>query len=422
MQEAARTGDFAQTRGKMYRNKIKISYDENRAIFTADYHRKNTSFDVFARECNGLILEMNTWKPLMVPPRGLRANIDTVTGNKFVQQHLYDIYRAEDGTCFNMYYYGENWVISTARGYAMNDVSWGGKTYQQLVEECLAHVNLTWDQFTEQLVTTRCYSFGFKHKDFHKFQEGQSTPINRMWFIQSVDLDEQSDRYLWSSNASPCVEIPNQKVYTTTITNLKELYTLAARAYDAFCNSGDVCYGFILRSKDHNITGNSSDLFIESSLMSTIRKLWYDNTIVSACRANQWDKDIAVTLNAYLSDRWHEKFNVLFPQEAQRFASFTAGLQQIAACMCNSADQSDIDDRVTTVARVLLQKFTAHVSYDTSGKSDEERQKIYYQYCVHPAHFDVLLQLFNGAQWELSAQRGMPSITWCLFIVNFFAY
>lgn len=391
--------DFDDARKALYKMGIKMSYGTDKAIFTSTFSQKNTLSNVYVQECNGLILERGTWRPLMVPPRSLRSAIDTVASNKFMYQKLYHVYKAEDGTCFNMYWHNNKWNISTARGYEMNNVQWGKKTYQTIVDECLSIHGMTWETFTSKLDKNTCYSLGFKHPDFHKFVT-KSHSTHKLWFIQSIILDPNSERYLWASDNSPVEEIKGQEYYTGTVDSLKDLYALATQSMDKFLSHGDVCYGFILRSSNIEITGAHSDLFVESALMRTIRQIWYDNNMINKCRQNNWDKDLAICLNAFLTNKLHQTFNIMFPSEALKFEQFSNVISSVTHKMSTLASNQDCDNteptnKINKVALHLLALFNKHVKYDTANKTQETLHKTFHEFAIHPSNLEIFIGLFD---------------------------
>ena len=404
----ATADDFEKARNAIYKLGIKSSYDPNRMIFSTLHTHKNNLANSYAQECNGLILETGSWRPLMIPPRSLRFNINTNASNKFLHKGLYHVYQAEDGTCINMYFYMGKWCISTARGYEMNDLKWESKTYQELVSECLSEIGLTWESFTEQLDQTRCYSFGFKHVDFHRFQ-----PANRMWFIQSVDLDENSDKYMCSNDISPINDINPQVTYDKPIASLKDLYRLATNALETFVTSqlDDAveapvpCFGFILRSVNNDLTGAHSDLFIESSLMRQIRQIWYDNGMHKDCIANGWSKEDAVTLHAYLNSNIYENFMHLYPQYQERFTYYNQIIQQVVRSIVGLEIVTDnlvftgytapSADLIKTTANNMREHFDSTVNYNHENQSTEQKSKVFTEFVVHPESLDLIMPLIT---------------------------
>lgn len=399
----ATVSDFETARNAIYKLGIKSSYDTNRMIFSTLHTHKNKLSSAYAQECNGLILELGSWRPLVVPPRSLRFNINTNLSNKFLHRGLYNIYNAEDGTCINLYYYNNKWCISTARGYEMNDLKWESKTYQELITECLATINLTFETFTAALDTNHCYSFGFKHKDFHRF-----IPVNRMWFIQSVNLDAESDSYMTVSYTTPVEAIVNQTLHIGDVSALKDLYRIAANSLDTYIENKDLppCFGFILRSVNTDVTGAHSDLFIESSLMRQIRQIWYGNQMNKECVSNQWSKEIAVTLNAYLDGNMHENFLHLFPQYQDNFNYYNILIQVLVTQMLDVNAAPDLSKLkaigatanpglISSMASNMLDNFNTNMQYDLSGKTIEEKTRVLTEFMTHPYSLNILMVVIS---------------------------
>lgn len=398
LENKATADNFTNARSALYNLGIKTSYDNNRMIFSTLHTQKNQLSSTYAQECNGLILSMDDWHPLMVPPRSLKFNINNDVSNTFLHQGLYHIYKVSDGTCFNMYYYQDRWVISTAKGYDMNTVSWdaNGPTYQELITECLSKYNLTWDTFTSVLNKQRCYSFGFKHPNFHRFYEKEGLPIYRVWFIQSVDLDPQSNQYLWSNDTSPIECIPPQEAYLSQVSNLKDLYKQCGDALDNYLNNGTVLYGFILRSVNFEITKFDSDLFIESSLMREIRKTWYENKMIDECHRFKWNKEHAIILNAYLSDNLYEIFSQLFPQYKAKFVECSELVKRVVIECIRQINSETVQDNLTNLQKTamkLLTWFKNNVNFDIRFKTDEQKMRILTEFITHKNHLSDLMAL-----------------------------
>jgi hypothetical protein len=381
---------LVDARGKLYKLGVKTSYDDNRMIFTATQGSKAQLANIYTQECNGLILSTHDWKPLMVPPRSLRTNIITDISNVFLHQGLYHIYLASDGTCFNMYYYEDRWVISTAKGYDMNNVSWEDKTYQELITECLVTIGLTWETFTSKLNIKCCYSFGFKHKDFHRFYEGLDEYINRIWFIQLVNLDQDDKLYLWASDMSPVDQIKPQVMHAIP-NNIKELYTIANNALSNFLSNKTACYGFILRSINYEATKSHSDLFIESSLMRNIRHIWYDNRLIKIANEGQYNKLQLTLVNAYLDRDLYEIFTLLFRQFIPELSSVS---EKISLVVSEMIDRTNTDLTIATVANLLLDNFKAEKKYTIVNKTPEQKRRVFNEYVINKANLTIIMKLF----------------------------
>jgi hypothetical protein len=381
--------NFEAARSGLYKLGIKTTYDEGRVIFSAAHSYKTTLPNCYVQEANGLILARSDYSPLLIPPRALRFNINTEATNKFLHQGLYHIYRAEDGTCFNMYYYDSKWRVSTSKGLDMEDVQYHStnKTYSALIGECLATYNMTWHTFIAGLDKNMCYSFGFTHGAMHPFARQ-----NKMWFIQSVNIDSSSSTYLWSSDVC-AVAIPSQQYYREPVATMKDLYRLATSALNDYLENPDTqpCFGFILRSANPTITREHSDLYVESSLMRYIRKIWYDNTIISRCHKSGWNKELAICLNAYLDSELHEAFNVLFPQYKEHFERFATTIDLLIACMCSG--DAEHTEQHKSVARSLITNLKSTIKYDIDSKTEEQKKRVFTEYIVHPRHIQLLYTL-----------------------------
>lgn len=385
------SNDFLQARSELYAKGVKSSYDKKKGlmIFSANKRAKTNLLDAYTQEANGLILEMKSWKAVMIPPRSLRRNIDTDASNVFLHRGLYHIYKVEDGTSINMYYRDGKWTISTTNGYEMNDTKWGELTYQQMLTECLEKIGISWQEFCSQLSVNSCYSFGFKHPSLHKFREGKELPVYKIWFIQSVVTDETSDKYLWSSNQTPIAVIPVQEMIKDIIANLSELYTNASVAYDKFVESKEICYGYILRSANIDQTKSHSDLYIESSLIRYIRHFWYDSDIIERCNEKSWDKEKAIVLFHFLCVEEFDKFIALFPQYTASTDKFNKLLSSIADRMYKRAE-----DSLQPLADRCLEYMKKTIKYNIVGKSQKDVCKFYYEFICSPMFIDEYIDLF----------------------------
>ncbi len=303
--------DFKTIRYNLYKLGVKSSYDDDRIILTYDSDKKNTS-ELDLDSCNGLILNRNDWTPLVIPTRVLKKKVE-LTDKK------YTVYYIEDGTIFNLYYYNQ-WVISTSNGYDMNNVSWDSKTYKDLINDCLLQYNLNWDDFTNLLDKNLCYTFGFKHPEFHKFQAGSKSFVYKLWFVQSVNLTTNEIK-----TTSPVECINGQVLYNHNITDnkllLQQLNKLASSALQTYTDyleeyhdskesdylSNFINYGYIIKSDNENF-------IIESSLLQKIRIIWYYKPFIDLCKENNWNRVKAVVLNSYLDNNKYKVFLQLFPQ------------------------------------------------------------------------------------------------------------
>lgn len=415
MIESGATADnFEHARRSLYEQGIKSSYDGKRMIFSRTNRNQNTSI----YDANGLVLDMNTWKELAVPPSSLSCFINKGNANKGLSEGKYTIYKAQDGTMVTLYYYNNEWVISTSNNFAMNNMKWnGGKTYQQLIEDCLINFkeqNKTvnkdihnekkvvdekqttdekkndeksnekntnnkndndekkdsneWTNFTNKLNKEHSYTFGFKHPDMHPFFEGKD-PIYNIWFIQAIKLEDLT-------NAALPFDLPTQ-TKVEGINDIGLLFHYAKYALDKYLEKKEVNYGYILRSSDSKY----KSLFVESTLMKTIRKLQYDNPLITTCHENKYDKQHFLALNAYMDQESFSLYRVIFSQYSSIYNTLDKYFNQIADIMAGTKCEIKT---LSDIASSLLNKFNRHVKINIMSKTMEQRKGIYRSYITHP--------------------------------------
>lgn len=305
-------------RRKVFKMGILSSYnaDDGRMIF---YTSKNTRFnnaspfDGFQStwlDCNGFVMDTKNMKPLVIPIAPPRSQVRKQDLVQFINKDLYDIFLMEDGTVISLYYWIDEWRISSNRGYDVSETKWGDKTYREILHELLKMHNTEPDIFYETLDKSACYTFGIKHDSMHKFREGKNDPINKIWFIQSVKYDNpRSPVYDWQG----LFGINNQTKYED-FTNVDDMFSQLYSGLNDFFTTSKVLYGFILRSKDINQTGTYSNILLESSLMQKIRLLQYSKDLNDYAKKNNFDKELSSIIHGYVNVNNDEIFIGLFPQ------------------------------------------------------------------------------------------------------------
>lgn len=369
---------------------IKISYDNDVVIFSSSFSAKKNMMHVFHQEANGLILDAKTFSPLVVPPRSLKMNHSQELVNKFINLGYYRIYKALDGTTINLYYFKGEWRISTTRGFSMAGVIWNGiKTYKQVLEDILKKKNLTWDTFTSLLDTNCCYTFGIKHQEYHKFPNYDYS----MWYIQSVNLNPSAETYLYSRISNPLTKyIPSQPKYMSIVKNIRELYLLAKNALGTYQRTGEVCYGFIIRSNDPNITEFESDLLIESSLMQFIRLNWYNNKTVKAAKTYGFDKENLICLKAVIDHKASSLFGQIFPTYKPQIDKIINKLDKlIDFCLKKINAESYIcEEKTQFVVNAILELFQKKVEINWKRCSQDERKTYISQFILSAEMMEIL--------------------------------
>lgn len=335
---------FLQNR-KLLFNKYKIgtSYDDSRIIF---YNNKRNDLKKINSECNGLILDRNTLKPLVIPSSAKQLYHLNKT---HLDINNYDVYKAFDGTLFNMYFYENAWCISTTKGFQMNNIKPGvDKTYQDIITECLNEYNLTWVEFISKLNTQYCYSFGFSHSEIQLLSRN-----NKLWFVQSCNLSTLQIEY-----NNPVSNIPIQnKIHNIDIPKIINTAKNALVNY----NNEDPLYGYILKAKN-----NTQDIFVQSSLMTKLKKMIYSHKIHKTCIGNKYNKKKYVMLNAYLNSQYYEWYSVLSGQNI--FNDISEKINQVINYMRNPNIQTTED--VMNAGNYLLNDLTTQYGEDILNNND----------------------------------------------------
>ncbi len=368
--------DIKELVKEFYKKKITVSYDQitaetikRRIIFTCSKKVRNYTFDNIALECNGLILETSRgpvpeWKLVMMPLLSPKTDVNTRKINDWLSENLFEVYAMEDGTTINLYYYNEKWVISTARGIEMNNIKFNTLTYQSLLEECILQYVNEVSEFYSALNKNFCYTFGFKHPDMHPFKE-DGNDVYKFWSIQQVDISSIiSPENKLSPQREKILSLPIQKKFSFKTKNMHSLYKRLKSAYDDYIDGKHLNYGYILVSKNPSITLEYSVIMLESTLMKSIRNLWYNGSYVECCKIRNYDRINIILLNSYLDDSRHDVFLELFPQYAEEF---------------NKLEQYE-DSMVNTIFKLI------------KDPNDEKKN----------AHADILLPLVNEVKNTLT--------------------
>lgn len=264
-----------------------------------------------SHECNGVVIDGRTWRALAVQPRALNARPDAGAVDELLGSGAYDIINVDDGTVVTLYRWdhpaGEPvWALASSNGYDVSSMLWSGsKTYAEVVADLATRI---YPGFVEasgmtlvksggatrlafsSLDPARCYTFGFRHHNFHPLRADPE----RMWQIQSFDV----------SGAAPVPVapglplIPEQAVFRppegaqptgVTVGSLRDYGAQAierACAFSAALAKGagqlppylppDIHYGFILRARDPSRCDGLANVLIESPLLIRIRQIAYD--------------------------------------------------------------------------------------------------------------------------------------------------
>lgn len=229
---------------------------------------------------NGIIFAMseNGCRVLCCPMRDLFPIRTEITAD-------YKVYHIQEGTTVNMYFYKGQWIISTRSGFDMREVTWrGDKTYGTIVREVLKDYDFS------VLDQNSTYTFGFRHPDLHPFDSAGGSSV-------------------WNIGTPEMPGLPTQ----TLVEDTSDLYEKAARGLDDYL-AGIRPYnlGYIARANGEQ--KNQMDVIIESTLLTTIRKLIYDLPSKTAQSTENFKSIDYVVLENFMDFRRRDLFSRVFPE------------------------------------------------------------------------------------------------------------
>ena len=83
-----------------------------------------------------------------------------------------------------------------------------------------------------------------------------------------------------------------------------------------------ILFGYILRSKNKEITKENSNIIIESSLLRKIRKIFYDKNFKFYIKIDNYNRENYILLYNYIDFSDNKLFLLLFPQYKRNFELF----------------------------------------------------------------------------------------------------
>lgn len=335
---------FNYIRSYVYKNYIKtvIENSENetsRIMFIANRFKSNFE-NPMSFECNGLIMEynktLNKYNFLVIPIP--LFNSQRLIKNE-IEYHFnaneYKLYKVYDGTIINLYYYNNEWKISTNKAYNANKLIFiNNKTYEDVLSEILTY----YPEFSfNKLEKHKCYTFCMKYNLYHPFIENIHMNNNKLVFLQSVDMYEFNNNNKLVINENENLGLPISHQYNINqFENLSAIYhtlnnEIARYKRDKNNHNYEPIFGIILRSKNYNNTKNYSNILIESNLMSKIRNLIYNHTFTKKLNfydvldknnnmiidKNHYNMLNLISLKIFLTKKDINLFILLFPEFKQ---------------------------------------------------------------------------------------------------------
>lgn len=299
----------------LYKYGILSIFENNgsRIVFYLSKNKRFEELDKLKLECNGLVFDINNMRPIVIPQCSPRSSFNQSVINFHIENNTYDILYMEDGTVINLYWWQpmNEWRISTNKSYDITDQKWVSNTYREVLHIILGENVI---KFYELLDKTRTYTFGIKYDDAHPFRDNDIIK-NKIWFIQSVNLYTLEKTFDFKND----INIHNQKFVENDF-NIKNIHTNLYHALDNYIKTRkNPLFGYILRSKNYDITQTYSNVFLESTLLQKIRHMCYHMSLVNISKNMNYNKNLFIIINAYLNINTRDVFITLFPHFTQTF-------------------------------------------------------------------------------------------------------
>ncbi len=328
---------------------IKVRFEDssessNRILLTSLRARANFARQL-ARQCNGIVLEYPSWKVLSMPHSMLSQRFSAAELCKHIDN--YDIYDIKDGTTITLYYYKEQWCMSSTNGFEVSAFQWiGPMTYKEIFEQLIQQ----YPEFSyDRLDKTHSYTIGMRHQSFHPLLTDPAS----MWLIQSCDLSMlntcRPDSIHTDTDIGLPLQYPSNGLPTlppkALLNHLTAKNAAAMTRYmtTRATNKPDIHYGYILKSKDQS----RPDIVLESELLKKIRGLLYNLPKGHlAPNINAQNRCNYAVLRAYLSaDK--RVFIDLFPQFITEFKRYDSIFQSLITKVMCQLNRKTIDQVVS---------------------------------------------------------------------------
>lgn len=346
-----------------------LTKEHPRMIFSSDKH----VFNLLNSECNGLIIDLKTLNPLVIPARQCvksirREHVKDV--NLFVQKGLYDFYEIMDGTVINLYYFDNEWKISTKNGYDMNYMLWNDVAYIDTLSMVVEKYGMDLKTFYASLDINQCYTFGFKHHIHHPFNEG-GEPIIKLWFIQSVLLHPP---FTVNKTVSPIKNVPIQ-LPVAAKRNIYDVFREMKRALKNFKSSKKICYGYILRSRDESITRELSHLMLESNLLSQIEAIVYNYDVNKQIIESKLLRMEFIIIRALLNPLLRESLFLLFPEHIHIIEKVLDIKVKLTEAIMECHKTGDVEETTLShsIAKIILPNIYTYFKFNSEEPITKEK-------------------------------------------------
>jgi hypothetical protein len=340
--------------------------------------------------CNGIVLDSNTWDVICMPSPAL-ADYHSYK-SKSIHQALrdgkYTVTKIRDGTCINLYYYGDRWQMGTGGAYDMSGYRWIGPTTYR--EHFVALMEKYPEFKFDRLDRATTYTIGMRCDDFHQLA---GDPPG-LWFVQATRCDPVTRVYTPVENT---FGLPGLTVVNPPQYKLEYLLNQLKHALLGYKRTHALYYGVVLRGNFGELR-EISNIKMESTLLTAVKYLMYDlpKNITSIDHNN---RSQYMAVRSFLDYKNKDTFLVMFPRYQRLYKEYCALLDRVVERIMifyrNRADRisPDITDPVSGLALVFVNDLANRKSEKINPYSDTAKPVIR-DFITHPGYIDLYFTYF----------------------------
>lgn len=325
--------------------------------FRVILYTRNVNIDFknpMTKECNGLVIGYdNDWKLLAMPQGAFCTNkISMKKLNDIYSAGNYDVYEVLDATILTLYFYDNEWKVSSTKGYDIGGTEMvDGMTFIGAIQDLMA---TKYKSFRLEDLKQNCsYTIALRHSKYHLFDETKHM-ANRTRHVPRAGVDMNS--YLMVMSVADTTTgtyvgkhvagLPSQNPIAKRDQNVHTLTMYARSAFAKYAKAHRLqnfkykpLYGYILRAKHKSVPDEYSTIYIESELYKSIKlALYKDNHAIRALNYNK------LVVQMVLNHERYEQFRIMFQQFESHFKLIEDTIEGIAAEVASRIVEQGADD------------------------------------------------------------------------------
>ncbi len=285
---------------------VKMEENGPRAVF---YRHKFDSMETnLDRECNGLVCDLETQTVLSYPPPPLAIN-------KWVSSDKAWVIDVHDGTMFTLYYYNDNWCMSTNRAYDITNMYPFGYTHTYgeildfILEQC--YPTFSYDALDKTLSYSMCMCSQLLHPSNEQnkiylvgvyTKDGKSMMLNatgeRMFYLSNSNNSNNSN------DSSISLNVPNDLLEVSMFEKQIALRKDTKDIFRCKYNYTDSEYSYTGSKYGYIVFHDGQNIYVESHTMKVIRTSYYSNALIATLATERINNKRLFTVLANIRDEY----------------------------------------------------------------------------------------------------------------------